>query len=178
MGLAQQTVDDDGGTQAVDRVLARENEPFVVSLIRERAYRHAVYQDIVDRLHRLIAARAEAYKDVRPGGDTGLLVETTRSLRKGKKTIIVREYAIDGAVLSELRQYTRQAAIEAGEWQEEARAHQPPPGPDLSGLTSEQLFEEQRILREAMQQIEAVRTGKPQPVLIEAAMGTVEAIEG
>jgi hypothetical protein len=53
-----------------------------------------------------------------------------------------------------------------------------PAGPDLSGLTSEQLFEEQRILREAMQQIEAVRTGKSQLVLIEAAMGTVEAIEG
>jgi hypothetical protein len=48
---------------------------------------------------------------------------------------------------------------------------------DVSGLTPEQLFQEQRILREAREKIEAVRTGRSLAVMIEARTGTVEAIE-
>jgi hypothetical protein len=42
---------------------------------------------------------------------------------------------------------------------------------DVSGLTPEQLFQEQRILREAREKIEAVRTGRPLAVMIEARTG-------
>jgi hypothetical protein len=48
---------------------------------------------------------------------------------------------------------------------------------DVSGLTPEQLFQEQRVLREAREKIEAVRTGRSLAVMIEARTGTVEAIE-
>ncbi len=43
--------------------------PFVRQLIREGAYRQAVYQDVVDRLQKVIAERAEPYQDPSiPGG--------------------------------------------------------------------------------------------------------------
>ena len=44
---------------------------------------------------------------------------------------------------------------------------------DVSHLTSEQLFAEQRILRETRERIEAVRARKADPLTIEGGAGTV-----
>lgn len=46
--------------------------------------------------------------------------------------------------------------------------------PDVSHLTDEQLFVEQRILREARERLEANRAGQPDPLMIEAAAELVE----
>jgi hypothetical protein len=43
--------------------------PFVKQLIRERAYRQAVLQDIVERLQKVIQERAEAYQDPKSRAD-------------------------------------------------------------------------------------------------------------
>jgi len=48
--------------------------------------------------------------------------------------------------------------------------------PDVSGLTDEQLLAEQRILWEARERLDAVHAGKPDPLMVEAAPGTVEEV--
>jgi hypothetical protein len=50
--------------------------------------------------------------------------------------------------------------------------------PDLSDLTPEQLFAEQRILRETQERLGAVRAGRTDPLMIEAAAGSVEEVAG
>lgn len=50
--------------------------------------------------------------------------------------------------------------------------------PDVSHLTPEQLFAEQRILRETRERLEAVHAGKPDPLMIEAAAESVEEVSG
>src|SRR5665213_4159259 len=56
----------------------------VASQIAEREHRLAVYQDSLDRLLALIDERAAAYKHVKPGGATGLLVCRVRMIGTGK----------------------------------------------------------------------------------------------
>jgi hypothetical protein len=50
--------------------------------------------------------------------------------------------------------------------------------PDVSDLTPEQLFAEQRILRECRERLEAIHAGKPDPLMIEAGPGTVIEMTG
>lgn len=161
--------------QALETMPTRE-AAFVLQAVRERQYRLTVIQDIVDRLRMVIDERAAAGRvlgdGAAPGAGTGLLVRTLKSLRDGKKIKIHEFWEIDGVTIQKLYDGLKQAAIEAGEWQEEARA-QPQQGPDLSHLTPAQLFEEQRILREAMEGIERVRAGDLAPVMLEAAAGSV-----
>ena len=66
------------------------------------------------------------------------------------------------------RQLEFQARL-SGELDDSARVDR---GPDLSHLTNEQLLEEQKILREARERLEALRRPK-EPGLIEAAPGSV-----
>jgi hypothetical protein len=80
------------------------------------------------------------------------------------------------AAYREARECLKQVAIEAGEWQEEGRVLPPATTIDYSDYTDEQLFEEQRILREARERLEANRAGRPPAKLLEAAPGTVEEI--
>jgi hypothetical protein len=129
---------------------------FVAGQIAEREYRMGVYQDSVDRLRALIDDRAVAYRDVTPGGATGLLVQRVRSIRRGKKNIVIHEYAVDVTLLAELRTTLKQAAIEAGNCQEEKRQPHPNDGlPDVSHMTVEQLYAERRALAEARRLLDA-----------------------
>jgi hypothetical protein len=82
--------------------------PFVKNLIRDRAYRLTVYQEMLDEL-RAPEQRVNEKGDVRA--------------------------VVYGKVLEVLKQ----AAIEAGEWQEEGRTL-PSATVDVSHLTPEQLF--------------------------------------
>ena len=79
------------------------------------------------------------------------------------KTIRTQSYEAAAAML-------KQAAQELGQWEEAYRGVPDDRGPDLSALTTEQLLEEQRILAEARQRLEAIRIPK-EPGLIEAAPG-------
>lgn len=51
-----------------------------------------------------------------PGGKTGLVLRKLKSIGSGEKTVIVKEYEIDAAILKELRALEKQAAIELGQW--------------------------------------------------------------
>ena len=48
--------------------------------------------------------------------------------------------------------------------------------PDVSSLTEEQLFAEQRIWRETRERLEAVHAGKPDPLMLEAGPGTIQEV--
>lgn len=85
-----------------------------------------------ERLRRLIAARTEDLRDETPGGETGLLVrepmlvkvyeaselDDGASLLPTKESRIVYKYTLDAALLKELREIEKQAAIELGQWEE------------------------------------------------------------
>ena len=158
-----------------EKVVAR----FVAGEIADREYRLAVCQDVVDRIRALIDERAAAYSDVKPGGATGLLMRTVRTIGTGKRATRIEKYTFDKAVAMEVREYLKQAAIETGQW-EEKQSHrlEKPEHADLRGMTAEELCIERDILlraqAEAKARIEALRATKQ----IEAAPGTVEEVRG
>lgn len=158
--------------------LCKTPVPFIAQAVRQRHYRLTVIQDVVDRIRQLIDERAAAgvmQEDV-PGAGTGLLVRKQRNLKRGKKIEIVEEWQFDGAVLSELRDSLVHAAKEVGDWEEKHRVNDDRSVIDLTALTTEQLLEEQRILAEARQRLEALRTPR-EPGLIEAAPGSCAEVE-
>ena len=70
-------------------------------------------------LQRLIAERAAdpALQHV-PGGQTGLLVRTLKSIGGGPAVREVEDFTLDAALLKELREHEKQAAQELGQWSE------------------------------------------------------------
>lgn len=78
--------------------------------VRLKVNRLRNLQNRVDRMHRLIEARAEDLKDDIAGGETGLLV---RDYKHGGTV-----YKFDAALLRELREHEKQAAIELGQFTE------------------------------------------------------------
>jgi hypothetical protein len=54
-----------------------------------------------------------------PGGDTGLLVRTLKSVCTGKKAKVVEEFTTDIALVREMREHLKHAAQELGQWQED-----------------------------------------------------------
>lgn len=85
----------------------------------------------VNRLKRIMAERAadDDMADV-PGGKTGLLVRRIKSIGSGENAQVVNEYEVDAALLRELREHEKQAAIELGQWTEK-REHRIPDIDDL-----------------------------------------------
>lgn len=79
--------------------------------------RVAALQDRWERMKRIIAERGEAdiMQDV-PGGRTGLLCYTKKSLGAGPMAQVVDEFELDAALLRELREHEKQAAQELGQW--------------------------------------------------------------
>ena len=152
-----------------------QGEPalFISTRVRERQYRLTIYQETIDGLRALIDHRAAAYKDISPGGASGLLVRTARTIGRGKNATSIEEYTFDRAVVTEICKCLKQVAMEVGDWGK-ARPIMEDRGPDYSHLTVEQLYEQRRILQEAKDKMDAVMN---MPVgLIEAATGAVESI--
>ena len=86
----------------------------------ERSARVAVLDDTFARLLRVIEARSQDKSMASvPGGKTGLLVRTVKSVGHGPRSTIVEEYSVDVATLRELRETAKQAAIELGQWLEQ-----------------------------------------------------------
>lgn len=69
------------------------------------------------RAQELLAARAAdpTMADV-PGGNTGLLVRSYKSIGSGESAQVVEEYAFDAALYREMRELEKQAAQELGQW--------------------------------------------------------------
>ena len=89
---------------------------FISTRVRERQYRLTIYQETIDGLRALIDQRAATYKDISPGGASGLLVRTVRTIGRGKNATHIEEYTFDRAVVSAIRECLKQAAIESGDW--------------------------------------------------------------
>ncbi len=85
--------------------------------IGRRARRVAVLDDYWHKLLEVAAERARDMPDV-PGGKTGILVRRKRRIGQGEHAETVTEYAVDAALLRELREHARQAAQELGQWTE------------------------------------------------------------
>lgn len=86
--------------------------------IAERVNRVAALNDRWQRMQQVIEARAAAMGSEVPGGETGLLVKQLKMIGKGDAAQVVEEYAVDVALLKELREHERQAAQELGQWTE------------------------------------------------------------
>lgn len=87
--------------------------------IAKRSRRVRWLNDRVERLHSVIRDRAAdpSMQNV-PGGPTGLMVRTTKSVGAGPAAQIVEEYEVDTGLLKELREHEKQAAVEVGQWTE------------------------------------------------------------
>ncbi len=85
--------------------------------LRER--RVSAVNDRWRRLQKVIEERAEEMAGI-PGGSTGLLVRTYKSIGSGPSAREVEEYKVDTGLLAELREHEKQAAQELGQWIEKA----------------------------------------------------------
>lgn len=85
--------------------------------IARKTRRIAALDDRWGRMLEVIEERAASpeMEDV-PGGRTGLLVRTERSVGSGPAQQIVEEFTVDTGLLRELREHEKQAAQEMGQW--------------------------------------------------------------
>jgi hypothetical protein len=138
----------------VREIIAAIGAPAQRRAIGKRARRLAKLEDRWMRLLRVIEERAAdpAMKDV-PGGTTGLLVKRVRRTKAG----VVEEYAVDVALLKELRETERQAAIEAGQWTEKRELSGPDGGPIKAKVDHgvESLAQYAEAMREVLARCEA-----------------------
>jgi phage terminase small subunit len=143
--------------------VATQARSFIRQQVQERQYRLSIVQDVVDRLRSLMDSRAAAFMEsgeVCPGGETGLLARSEKMIGSGKAAVLITEYKLDSAVLSELRESLKQAAIESGDWDEKQIKASAPADDATRGLSVEQLYARQAILLEAKAKIEALESGK------------------
>jgi hypothetical protein len=54
------------------------------------------------------------------GGTTGLLVRTVKSVGKGNDAELIDLYEVDTGLLREIREFSKQAAQELGQWTDHA----------------------------------------------------------
>lgn len=95
------------GNLSLRRVIARRNR------------RLLALEDRWLRMQQVIEARAADPDHQRAsGGETGLLVRRQRVIGSGDNALLIEEFEVDTALLKELRETERQAAQEAGQWQE------------------------------------------------------------
>lgn len=121
------------GNDATLRAIASENltKPNVAATVAEylerieaeglavRANRVAVYQDVADRILRVIAERAadSTMQDV-PGGPTGMVVRDYRGKDADRAV-----YQVDAGTSAELRATLKQLAQDMGQWTEKQEVH-------------------------------------------------------
>ena len=76
--------------------------------------------DLIKRLRGVILQRARDMKDVKRGGDTGMLVETFKmqSLGEGQGSAAKSEYAVDTALVETILAAQEHVAILQGQWKQ------------------------------------------------------------
>jgi hypothetical protein len=115
------------GAVAVRRVIARRNRR-LLSL----EGRWLAMQEIIE------ARAADPAHQRAPGGATGLLVRRQKMLGSGENAVLVEEFELDAAILKELREHERQAAIEVGDWVEKRAPVSPDGKRSYEPFTAEQ----------------------------------------
>lgn len=85
--------------------------------VSRRVRRLRGYDERRDKLLAVVEERgADPSMQGIPGGQTGLLVRTVKSIGGGDNAQVVEEYTVDTGLLKELRELEKQAAQEAGQW--------------------------------------------------------------
>ena len=103
----------------VDKRAAVIDAATLGAAITNRNRRIARLNETWHRLQDVIEARAADPSMAKvPGGTTGLLSHDVKSVGGGDSATIVDVYEVDTALLKELRETEKQAAIELGQWQE------------------------------------------------------------
>jgi hypothetical protein len=105
----------------------------------------------LEKMERVIAARAQEHQNV-AGGEEGLYVRQLKSIRSGKGFKTVEEYAVDTALLKEMRETEKQAAIEARQWVEKV---------NFSDVTDDEI---QAAASAAAEELGRVHTSEPSPI--------------
>jgi len=91
--------------------------------IADRNHRVRALQDRWDKLQQVIAERAsDPATAAGPGGKTGLLCRTLKSVGSGKDAQLIDEWTVDTGLLREIRAHEQQAAQELGQWSADAGA--------------------------------------------------------
>lgn len=103
---------------AVDEIVRGAAEAVKAKGIADKQNRIDALNRRRELMDRVIAARAEKYISSCAGGDTGLLVGQTRGVGRGEDFQLVEDFSVDTALLKEMREHEKQAAIELGEWSE------------------------------------------------------------
>jgi hypothetical protein len=103
--------------------------------IADKQNRVDAYNDRWERMRKVIEGRAVEHAGYAGGGATGLLVRQLKSIGKGEDAREVEEYAVDTALLKEMREHEKQAAIEVGDWTDKTQHSF-----DLSNLSNEELM--------------------------------------
>jgi hypothetical protein len=88
--------------------------------IARKPRRVKALQERIDKMQRVIDQRSEEYQTNPelinvPGGDTGLLVRKITSIGAGVNFQRVDEHPVDTALLKEMREVEKQAAVECGQ---------------------------------------------------------------
>lgn len=91
--------------------------------IAKKHRRLAVLDDLHDKLLTVVQERAADYAahgtnggDVPAGGGTGLIVRQLKQIGSGRDAYVVEEFAVDTALVREIRATHEQAAKELGQW--------------------------------------------------------------
>ena len=139
-----------------------DNQQTVANLVKQEICvqhpRIDAYQDRWDRMMRLIEARAAsgaAEHSGVPGADTGLLVCRRRSIGSAAFSEKVCEWRLDAALLKEMRELEKQAAVELGWFAERAAVRLRPEISDEVRTLAEALTPQE--LRELEQKLLAAR---------------------
>lgn len=109
----------------VSRIVADTAAALKRKGIAEKQNRLDALNDRHDRMRRVIQARATEYADVKTGGETGLLVRQVKGIGKGADFQVIEEYAVDTALLREMRETEKQMAVELGQWTEKTALTDP-----------------------------------------------------
>jgi hypothetical protein len=116
--------------ERVAEIVEQVKAALVARGILEKQNRLDALNERHQRMCEVIRQRAENLNNVPGGGNTGLLVRQVKGIGKGEDFQVVEEYAVDTALLRELREHEKQAAVELGEWTEK-REHTGKDGEDL-----------------------------------------------
>lgn len=103
-----------------EAILAETERQIISQGFARKAQRIKRYNDRLELLDQVREERAAdpAMADI-PGGTTGLIVKTLKSVGFGENNMLVSEYGVDVPTLRETREIEKQMSMELGQWTEQ-----------------------------------------------------------
>lgn len=141
--------------ERVKGIVEATQKALLLKGITERQNRIDALNDRWAKMRQVVSDRGADPTMVRvPGGNTGLLVRTYKTVGQGANAKPMAEYSVDTGLLKEMRAHEEQAAKELGQWAEKSEltgANGGPIGiegkPDLKRLSKEELQQLAELVR-------------------------------